>query len=115
MFAMFTATNDDDVTVTWTKRCVDTHGRGYRNFNQHEPKADTARVRVGGTTPAAILPMPRRTTCGSCCMPRWTSHPQLGRFASDGQTDTTRTVQGASRGSDPRDWRFVMHHGYLTI
>lgn len=79
MSAMFTATNDDDVTVTCTKRYVDTHGRDYRNFNQHGPKADTAKVSVGGTTPAAIWPMPRRVTCGSCCMPRWTSHSAAWR------------------------------------
>lgn len=43
MSAMFTATNDDDVTVTCTKRYVDTHGRDYRNLNQHGPKTDTAK------------------------------------------------------------------------
>src|SRR6478672_3734791 len=101
MPAMFTAASDDEVTVTCTKRYVDTHGRGYRNFNQHEPKADTAEVRVGRTTPAAILPMPRRVTCGSCCMPRWTSHSAAWSLCKRWAVDTTRTAQGASRCSDP--------------
>jgi hypothetical protein len=47
MPAIFTATSGDDVTVTCTKPYVDTHGRGYRKFNQHEPKADTTKLRVG--------------------------------------------------------------------
>jgi len=37
--------NGADVTVKDTKRYVDTHGWGYYNFNHHEPKAATAKLR----------------------------------------------------------------------
>jgi hypothetical protein len=37
--------NGADVTVKDTKRYADTHGWGYYNFNHHEPKAPTAKVR----------------------------------------------------------------------
>jgi hypothetical protein len=59
MPAIFTTPNGADVTVQGTKRYADTHGRGYYNFNQLEPKAQTAKVRAGGSTPTAIMPMPR--------------------------------------------------------
>ena len=31
-----------------TKRYAETHGRGYYNFNHHEPKAATAKVKAKG-------------------------------------------------------------------
>jgi hypothetical protein len=37
--------NGADVTVKDTKRYADTHGWGYYNFNHHEPKAPTAKLR----------------------------------------------------------------------
>ena len=37
--------NGADVTVKDTKRYAETHGWGYYNFNHHEPKAPTAKVR----------------------------------------------------------------------
>jgi Cytochrome P460 len=39
------AMNGADVTVKDTKRYADTGGWGYFNFNHHEPKAETAKVR----------------------------------------------------------------------
>jgi hypothetical protein len=38
--------NGADVTVKDTKRYADTHGWGYYNFNHHEPKAPTAKVKA---------------------------------------------------------------------
>jgi Cytochrome P460 len=40
------AFNGADVTVKDTKRFADTHGWGYFNFNHHEPKAPTAKVKA---------------------------------------------------------------------
>jgi Cytochrome P460 len=37
--------NGPDVTVKDTKRYADTHGWGYYNFNHHEPKAPTAKLK----------------------------------------------------------------------
>jgi hypothetical protein len=39
------ALNGADVTVKDSKRFADSHGWGYFNFNHHEPKAPTAKVR----------------------------------------------------------------------
>jgi len=38
--------NGADVTVKDTKRFAETHGWGYFNFNHHEPKAATTKVRA---------------------------------------------------------------------
>jgi hypothetical protein len=38
--------NGADVTVKDTKRYTDTDGWGYYNFNHHEPKAPTAKLRA---------------------------------------------------------------------
>ena len=55
MPARFTATNDGDVTRQTLPSAMSTlMGETSANLNQHEPKANTAKVRVGGTTPAAI-------------------------------------------------------------
>ncbi|MET4606834.1 hypothetical protein ABIB90_006337 [Bradyrhizobium sp. JR4.1] len=78
MPAIFTATSCDDVTVTCTTRYVDTHGRGYRNFNQHG-QSHRHRRDIGD-----------------------------GRFATDRQLDTTRAAQGAKSMLCPRDWRFLV-------
>src|SRR5262245_33438889 len=40
------AMNGADVTVKDTKRYADTGGWGYYNFNHHEPKAETAKLRA---------------------------------------------------------------------
>ena len=40
--------NGADVTVKDTKRYADTNGWGYYNFNHHEPKAPTAKVKPIG-------------------------------------------------------------------
>jgi cytochrome P460 len=40
--------NGADVTVKDTKRYAETHGWGYYNFNHHEPKAPTAKVKPIG-------------------------------------------------------------------
>jgi Cytochrome P460 len=40
------AMNGADVTVKDTKRYADTNGWGYFNFNHHEPKASTAKVKA---------------------------------------------------------------------
>jgi hypothetical protein len=40
--------NGADVTVKDSKRFADTNGWGYFNFNHHEPKAPTAKVRAIG-------------------------------------------------------------------
>ena len=40
--------NGADVTVKDSKRYADTGGWGYYNFNHHEPKAPTAKVRAKG-------------------------------------------------------------------
>jgi hypothetical protein len=46
-----------------TESLADTHGRGYDNFNHHERKAQTAKVRGnGGNTPTAISSVQRRMT-----------------------------------------------------
>lgn len=42
------ALNGADVTVKDTKRFAASHGWGYFNFNHHEPKAPTAKVRAKG-------------------------------------------------------------------
>jgi Cytochrome P460 len=42
------AFNGADVTVKDTKRFAASHGWGYFNFNHHEPKAPTAKVRPRG-------------------------------------------------------------------
>jgi hypothetical protein len=40
--------NGADVTVKDTKRYAESHGWGYYNFNHHEPKAPTAKVKQRG-------------------------------------------------------------------
>ena len=40
--------NGADVTVKDTKRYAESHGWGYYNFNHHEPKAPTAKVKLRG-------------------------------------------------------------------
>jgi len=42
------ALNGADVTVKDSKRYADTDGWGYYNFNHHEPKAPTAKLRAKG-------------------------------------------------------------------
>jgi DNA-binding transcriptional LysR family regulator len=44
--ALTASPNAADVIVKDAKRYADTHGWGYYNLNQHEPKAETANVRV---------------------------------------------------------------------
>jgi hypothetical protein len=47
--------NGADVSVQDSKRYADTGGWGYFNFNQHEPKAPTAKVKP-------------KVECASCLM-----------------------------------------------
>jgi hypothetical protein len=87
--------NGADVTVKDTKRYADTHGWGYYNFNQHEPEAQTAKVRV-----KEEMHLLRFCQCQERCQHELTKH------SMSPMTSTSKVAISTSR-SDRGNARFV--------
>src|SRR5262249_55002416 len=71
------AFNGADVTVKDSKRFADTGGWGYFNFNHHEPKAPTAKVKANRNARFVISGPPRETRFGRSSIGYWMRSPFL--------------------------------------
>lgn len=93
MPAMFTATNDDDVTVTCTSAMSTLMGGATATLINMSQKLTPPKLG------SEELHRPRYCQCQEgrlvrpVVCPAGQVTPQLGRFASDGHMDTTRTAQ----------------------
>ena len=80
--------NGADVTVKDTKRYADTGGWGYYNFNHHEPKAATAKVKPKSECAFAISPAPRKMSFGPSSIRCWTNKSSTNATGSPTQGGT---------------------------
>jgi hypothetical protein len=76
------------VTVEYTKRYADTGGWGYYNFNHHEPKAPTAKLRPKSDARSATWRARRRTRFGPNSIHCWTNEivNECHRFTNTGNS-----------------------------